>query len=166
MKTLEIKSLLREVCHEIGGEWLMVGGAFILLEYDEHRPVKNVDLVPILHPNLSFVEAEYALMTAAARLKFDPQVVTVNTKDYLDTFPGWPEEALEWRKGKVGSVAKPSLALLVAMKLKRGSTVDLNDLKLAVEKEGRGAFDERRFRRLANSLVQVKFDGLRARLGL
>lgn len=166
MDSKTIEALIEEICQKIGGEWLLVGGSLVQVEYDGARATEDIDLVPIRHPTLSDVKSQDALFKAAAVLGLDAESVNSAARFFLSETPDWHDDAEEWRRGPLGAVYKPSLALFTALKLRRGTEVDISDIQSAVRKEGRGAFREARFRRFADARVQTKFDLLRARLGL
>jgi hypothetical protein len=166
MENEKIEAVLNEVCHKIGGDWLLVGGCLVQLEYDGGRATDDIDLIYVSDPKKSAIQAQDELFQAAFRLGLDPESVNSAASFFVSELPGWEGELREWRQGPAGRILKPSLALFTALKLARGSEIDLQDIASAVRKEGRGSFHEGRFRALANAKVQAKFDLLRARFGL
>jgi hypothetical protein len=166
MENEKIEAILDEICQKIGGEWLLVGGCLVQLEYDGARATEDIDLIHIFDPAKTSVKAQDELFKAASQLGLDPESVNSAAGFFVSELPGWEDELEEWRHGPAGRVLKPSLTLFVALKLARGSEIDLQDISSAVRKEGRGSFHEGRFRALANAKLQAKFDLLRARLRL
>jgi hypothetical protein len=166
MDNEKIEAILDEVCQKIGGDWLLVGGCLVQLEYDGARATEDIDLVHVSDPTKSAVKAQDELFKAAFQLGLDPESVNSAASFFVSELPGWEGELREWRHGPAGRVLKPSLTLFVALKLARGSDIDLQDIASAVRKEGRGAFHEGRFRALTNAKIQAKFDLRRARFGL
>ncbi len=166
MEAAKIEALLEKICQEIGGDWLLVGGSLVQIEYDGQRATEDIDLVPISHPSLSDVRAQDALFKAAKTLGLDPENVNSAARFFVREFPEWQLEVVSFREGPSGRVFRPTLTLFVALKLKRGTEVDLGDIRAAVRKEGAIAFVESRFREISDDRLQAKFDSLRTQLGL
>lgn len=166
MDAAKIEALLEAICQRVGGDWLLVGGSLVHLEYDGARATADIDLVPIGHPTYSDVRAQDELFKAAHALGLDAENVNSAARFFVADIPLWREEVLEWRHGPAGRVFRPTLALFVALKLARGTEIDLLDIRSAVKKEGAGEFREDRFRKIANSKIQSKFDSSRAGLGI
>jgi hypothetical protein len=166
MDSAKIEAIINAICQRIGGEWLLVGGGLVQIEYNGGRATYDIDLILIRHPTLSDVQSQDALFKAAAEIGLDPESVNSAARFFIGELAGWEENIEEWRRGPAGAVYKPSLALFTALKLRRATEVDIGDIQSAVRKEGRGSFREARFRALANARVQSKFDLIRARLGL
>lgn len=163
MQSANIEALLDEICQKIGGDWLLLGGSLVLLEYDGARATEDIDLVQIRASGKSEVKAQDELFQAAFRLGMDPESVNSAARFFVGEFKGWEHEIRELRRGSAGCVYKPTLTLFVASKLSRATETDLRDIELAIQKEGVGAFDEKRFRDLSGPAVQANFDRLRTR---
>ncbi len=160
------KALIEEVCQTIGGDWLLVGGSLVQLEYDAERATEDIDLVQIHHASMSEPKAQDELFKAAFRLGLGPESVNSAARFFLTEIKGWETEVVEWRRGPAGCVRRPSLNLFMALKLSRGTEIDLRDVEKALAKEGAQAFNEARFCALADKKAQARFDEIRGRLGL
>jgi hypothetical protein len=166
MEVVKIEGLLEKICQTVGGDWLLVGGSLVQIEYDAERGTEDIDLVPISHPTLSDVRAQDELFKAAKALGLEPENVNSAARFFVGEIPEWQIEVVSFREGPAGRIFRPSLNLFVALKLKRGTEVDLGDIRSAVKKEGLKAFVETRFREIADAKTQARFDSLRASLGL
>jgi hypothetical protein len=166
MDVLKVESLLDKICQTVGGDWLLVGGSLVQIEYDANRGTEDIDLVPISHPSFSDVKAQDELFKAAKSIGLDPENVNSAARFFVGEFQEWQLEVIAFREGPAGRIFRPTLALFVGLKLKRGTEIDLEDIRAAVRKEGRIAFVESRFREISDITVQAKFDAFRASLGL
>lgn len=166
VEALIVEALLKDICQNVGGEWLLLGGSLVQLEYDGDRATADIDLLSLSHPDLSETRTQDELFKAAIRLGLDAESVNSAARFFLTETPGWESELIEWKKGAKGRVYRPSLTLFVALKLKRGTEVDIRDIEFAVKKEGASAFMEERFTALADAKTQALFVKLRSRFGI
>jgi hypothetical protein len=166
MDPAKIEALLNEVCQTIGGDWLLVGGSLVQIEYNGGRATEDIDLVQVSHPTLTPVKCQDELFKAAFRLGLDPESVNSAARFFVSEVKGWEGELVEMKVGAKGRILKPTLTLFVALKLRRGTEADLLDVRSAVLKEGVGRFDRTKFDVMVDSSVQIRFDGLRKKFGL
>lgn len=52
-QTEQAKEILRFLCDDLGGDWLLIGGTLVRLYFDSIRGTEDIDLVRIRHPELS-----------------------------------------------------------------------------------------------------------------
>jgi len=166
MQTANIETLLTEICQKIGGEWLLIGGSLVILEFDGERATEDIDLVQIRAVGKSEAKAQDELFRAAFRIGLDPETVNSAARFFVSEVPGWESEILPFRTGPVGTVFRPSLTLFVALKMRRGTEIDLGDVKAAVKKEGAAMFDVTKFHALAGEKAAQEFARRRKDLGL
>lgn len=166
MDPAKVEALLNEVCQVIGGDWLLVGGSLVQIEYNGGRATEDIDLVQIAHPSLSPVRCQDELFKAAFRLGLDPESVNSAARFFVSEVKGWENELVEMKTGSQGRIFKPTLTFFVALKLRRGTESDLLDVRAAVRKEGSAKFDNERFNAMVDPVIQARFEGLRSTLGL
>lgn len=166
MQTANIETLLTEICQKIGGEWLLIGGSLVILEFDGKRATEDIDLVQIRAHGKSEAKAQDELFQAAMRIGLDPETVNSAARFFVSEISGWESEIMPLRTGPVGTVFRPSLTLFAALKFRRGTEIDLRDVAVAVAKEGSVKFDEAKFRALAGENATRAFDRKRKDLGL
>jgi len=166
LEAAKVEALLEDICQNVGGEWLLLGGSLVQLEYDGGRATDDIDLLSLGHPELSETRTQDELFKAAIRLGMDAESVNSAARFFLDETPGWQTEIQAWKKGVKGAVYKPTLTLFIILKLKRGTDIDLRDIEFAVKKEGVSAFSQERFEKLADEKVRALFVIQRARFGL
>lgn len=166
MNSAKIRAIIEEVCQKVGGDWLLLGGSLVQLEYDGGRATEDIDLVQIRHSHHSEVRAQDELFKAAHRQGLDPEQVNSAAKFFISELKGWESEILPLAHGPAGRVFKPTLTLFVATKLRRASEIDQQDVIYALEKEGRASFDEEKFRALVGKEILANFEIMRVKLGL
>jgi hypothetical protein len=161
-----VEALLSDLCQNVGGDWLLAGGSLVLIEFGGGRPTEDIDIVNLTHPTLSPVASQTELFRAALRLGLSAENVNSPVGFFVNEIPGWQSHLVEMRTGPKGRIFRPDLALLVTLKLRRGTETDLEDLRVAFAKAGLKEFDEAAFRQMASREIQSRFSKLRKTLGL
>jgi len=130
-----IRLLLDEICSKLGGNWLLTGGALVLLEFDDKREAHNVDLVPI-DPKEGVMALQRKIDSLSQPLGFTPAGVRAVATGYLNEVPDWRRYVVELNQGPSGRLLRPDLTLFTYLKLRRGTVKDISDLKSAIKKLG------------------------------
>lgn len=50
MEAAKVEALIEDICQNVGGEWLLLGGSLVQLEYDGGRATADIDLLSLGHP--------------------------------------------------------------------------------------------------------------------
>ncbi|MDR3608289.1 MAG: hypothetical protein P4M08_13040 [Oligoflexia bacterium] len=160
-----LDEIIAYLCDEIGGDWLLAGGALVRLEFDAERGTEDVDLVRVSHPELSDEMAKHTLFKWLIARGSGPEWVNSAVEPFVREVPNWQNELVFVRAGRKGRILRPTLTLFAYLKLRRGTDIDLSDIRAAVAKCPEG-FDERKFRLWADLKTLSRFEQHRAALGL
>lgn len=160
MEKAKADEILEKLCQEIGGDWLLLGGTLVQLYYDGARSTEDIDLVQMAHPSKSKEVAQDELFRfTMSRWGMGPEYVNLAVEFFVRDLSGWEAEIQVYRHGPKGRVFRPSLTLFCALKVRRGSELDLRDLKTAIDKEGADQVD---WAKLQKWLPQEKLKAVRA----
>jgi hypothetical protein len=134
MEISKIRKILDELCQTIGGDWLLVGGALVQIEFNEQRATEDIDLALIA----SSGKSEAVLQTELFRfsmnaLQIGPESVNLAVTPFLNDIPGWRDECKLLQAGAAGNIYRPTLTLFIALKMKRASSIDLSDIREALK---------------------------------
>jgi hypothetical protein len=162
----EIQTVVRVLTEEVGGDWVLLGGALTRLAYDPSRSTRDVDLVAIPRKQESEESLLNRLYQCLATTRLGPEVINSAVKPFLSAAEGWQEHVSLLRVGSIGRILQPSLTLFLFLKLQRASVSDLNDIRSAIHTRGATEFDARVFHRWASPSLWSRFESLRADLGL
>ncbi len=165
METQAVEEILNYLCEELGGDWLLTGGSLVRLSFDASRSTEDVDLVRIRHGSLSDEAARNALFKWLIGRGLGPEWVNSAVEPFVREIPGWERELALLRAGSAGRIYRPNLTLFVYLKLRRGTEIDLGDIRKAVPKCAEG-FDEARFLRWAAQPLRERYERVRSTLGL
>lgn len=137
MEKAKTEQILEKLCQEIGGDWLLVGGTLVQLYYDGARSTEDIDLVQISHPSKSREVAQNELFQFTQKSwGMGPEYVNLSVEFFVRDLPGWESEVRLLKTGSQGRIFRPSLTLFCALKARRGSELDLQDIQVAIQKEG------------------------------
>ena len=135
MENLKVRRILDEICQKIGGDWLLVGGALVQLELQTDRSTEDVDLAFIRHEHKSVTAAQNELFQFSMKeLQIGPESLNLSVTFFLDQIPNWKNECVLLQSGAIGNVFRPNLSLFIALKLNRASSIDLQDIRFALDK--------------------------------
>src|SRR6185437_3743829 len=145
MEISKIRKILEELCQNIGGDWLLVGGALVQIEFNAERATEDIDLARIA----STAKSEAVLQTELFRfsmreLQVGPESLNLAVSPFLDDIKGWRDECKLLQTGSNGSVFRPSLSLFIALKMKRASSIDLSDVREALKHWPSEELDEKK----------------------
>jgi hypothetical protein len=166
METSKINGLLNELCQKVGGKWLLTGGSLIQLEIDGHRATEDIDLVAIEHETLSHIAAQDELFKAAIRQGLSPESVNSAASFFVQRIAGWKNHLIELRTGPKGAIFRPDLTLFLALKLGRGTEIDLSDVASAVKAFDSKEFNFERFKQMVEPKTRELFEKLRSKWSL
>ncbi|MBS1960844.1 MAG: hypothetical protein JST04_01405 [Bdellovibrionales bacterium] len=165
MEPQTIEEILAHLIEEIGGDWLLAGGALVRLNFDADRGTEDIDLARMGHPTLSAQAALNEFYRWLIARGDGPERVNTAVEPFLEEVPHWNKEVVELRKGSRGRIYRPNLTLFVYLKLRRGTEIDLEDVRKAAPNCQEG-FDEAKFLSWGNEATSAKFRRARKSLGL
>ena len=142
-----------------------MGGALVRLNFDSSRGTEDIDLVRMNHPELSDTAAKNTLYKWLIKKGLGPEWVNSAVEPFIREIQEWETEVVPLQTGARGKVYRPTLTVFVYLKLRRGTEIDLMDIKKAVPKCPEG-FDEKKFMKWADDATKKKFTKLRANLGI
>lgn len=147
MEKAKTEQILEKLCHEIGGDWLLVGGTLVQIYYDGARSTEDIDLVQISHPSKSREVAQNELFRFTQdSWGMGPEYVNLSVEYFVRDLSGWESEVRLLRSGSQGRIFRPSLTLFCALKARRGSELDLQDIQSAIRKEGLRELDREKLK--------------------
>jgi hypothetical protein len=162
-KTLqEVLTYLKD---ELGGDWLLTGGSLVRLGFDSSRGTEDIDLVRIRHPEFSDEKSRNELFQWLLKRGLGPEWVNTAVEPFVREVPSWERELVRLQSGTRGQIFRPNLTLFVYLKLRRGSEIDLGDIRTVAPQCPEG-FDEARFMSWADQKLQTRFRAQRSALGI
>lgn len=166
MESKTIEEVLAFLCENLGGDWLLTGGALVRLNFDENRGTEDLDLVRIRHPELSDEAAKNQLFKWLIQRGLGPEWVNSAVEPFVREVEEWDREVVLLRDGPRGKIFRPCLTLFVYLKLRRGSEIDLADIQKAAENCVE-RFDEAKFLTWAkgNKLLLIRYQSIKSWLG-
>jgi hypothetical protein len=129
-----LEKLLANLVDEVGGDWMLAGGALVRLVFDANRGTEDIDLMRISHPEDSMEVSLNLIFRHAIGLGLGPEWINTAMTPFVRMATGWESELALLRTGKKGRLHRPTLTLFTFLKLERGSEVDLNDIIAAFRK--------------------------------
>ena len=161
MESSKISKILEFLCQNVGGDWLLVGGALVQIELSSERATEDIDLALISHPTKSEAVAQNELFQySMQQLQIGPESVNLAVMPFLNGFLGWQTECKILKSGTNGNIFRPNLTLFIALKLGRASAIDLKDIRLALEKFPREELNETRLKEWLTPEAFKQFCGL------
>jgi hypothetical protein len=125
-----IEQVVMAVADRLDGEWLLVGGSLVALWIDGRRTTEDVDLVPVRGPK----DARMALLGLAADLGLPVEALNSAADFFVERIKGWTDEIEVLRRGRRGTVYRPSPTLFLLLKARRLSDADLGDCLALLDK--------------------------------
>lgn len=159
------QEILKYLCNELGGDWLLTGGALVRLKFDGNRATEDIDLMKISHPTLSDEVTRNELFRWLMKHGLGPEWVNAAVEPFVREAKGWENELVLLEEGSRGRVFRPSLTLFVYLKLRRGTAIDIADLKVAAASCAE-KFDESKFSHWADKKTKDRFIKNRVVLGI
>lgn len=136
MEKAKARLVLDELCQSIGGDWLLIGGTLVQLWYNGARSTEDIDLLHIAHSSKSKELAQNDLFRfSMSRLGIGPEEINLSCEFFVKELAGWEEEIILFQMGAAGRIFRPSLTLFCALKARRGSELDWEDVSTALKKE-------------------------------
>jgi hypothetical protein len=156
-----IEQVVQAVADRLDGEWLLVGGSLVALWIDGRRTTEDVDLVPVRGSK----DARLALFGLAADLGLPVEALNSAADFFVERIKGWTDEIEVLRRGKRGTVYRPSATLFLLLKARRLSEADLADCLALLEKALRESLPVDAARVLGEmaSLPEPEDEGVRGR---
>lgn len=140
MKKLNLA--LNHLCQKVGGEWMLLGGSLIAYDVDSTRGTEDIDLVRI---DAQSPAQKVELMQEMLKLGISVEQFNSSVDFYVNQIANWKEHKVLLSSGARGKIFRPSLSLFAILKLRRGTPLDLEDVKLAAKKWGREEFNKESF---------------------
>lgn len=156
-----IDSIVQAVADRLEGEWLLVGGSLVALWIDARRTTEDVDLVPVRGSK----DARLNLLGLAADLGLPVESLNSAADFFVERIPNWTDEIEVLRKGKRGTVYRPSPTLFLLLKVRRLSEEDLSDCLALLDKAAKESLplDAKRVLRDLDTLPAPEDKGVRGR---
>lgn len=161
MDRRRIDAIVQAVADRLDGDWLLVGGSLVALWIEPRRTTEDVDLVPVRGSK----DARMALLGLAADLGLPVEALNSAADFFVERIPGWTEEIAVLRKGRRGTVHRPSPTLFLLLKIRRLSEADLRDCSALLDKAARESLvvDAARVAREIDALPAAEDEGVRGR---
>jgi len=160
LDTVKTKEVLTYLCEELGGDWFLTGGTLVRLQFDASRGTDDIDFVQISHPALNPTQCKNQLYQWLIQNGLGPEWVNDAVEPFLRSVPDWQSETREMQSGSKGRIFRPTLTLFIYLKLKRGTEIDLEDIRSAIPHCPEG-LDEKKFRKWADKNTIQKFEKLK-----
>ena len=125
-----IETVVQAVADRLDGDWLLVGGALVALWFEPGRTTEDVDLVGIG----GGAERRLELLGLASDLGLPVEALNSAADFFVERVPGWRDEVEVLRRGKRGTVYRPTPTLFLILKAGRLSDRDLLDCEGLLDK--------------------------------
>jgi hypothetical protein len=125
------RSTVARIVHAIGdrlGRWLVVGGAAMALWLAPRRITEDIDVVPITQTGRERLE----LMELAEQLGVPIESVNSAADFFVRRIEGWQDELELLYQGVSSTVYRPNATLMLLLKMRRLSELDLGDCELVL----------------------------------
>lgn len=164
MDRQRIDTVVQAVADRLDGEWLLVGGSLVALWIEPRRTTEDVDLVPVRGAK----DARMALLGLAADLGLPVEALNSAADFFVERIPKWTSEIAVLRKGKRGTIYRPSATLFLLLKIRRLSEGDLSDCVALFDKAAKESLplDAARVLREIDALPEPEDEGVRGRRDL
>lgn len=153
MDVSNLKIWLRELCQEVGGDWLLVGGSLGVLSLGITRSTHDIDLLD-LAPEVDRVRRKTELLTAAKRFGLTPEQLNSAADFFVQRCDGWQGNLVLLEDFGGSRVFRPNLTLFMALKLNRGTEIDVEDARSAWSVYPQSEFNPELFARWSNKRAQ------------
>jgi hypothetical protein len=156
-----IDAIVQAVADRLDGEWLLVGGSLVALWIEPRRTTEDVDLVPVRGAK----DARMSLLGLASDLGLPVEALNSAADFFVERIPNWTDEIEVLRKGRRGTVYRPSPTLFLLLKVRRLSEEDLRDCSALLDKAARESLpvDSARVVRAMDTLPAAEDEGVRGR---
>jgi hypothetical protein len=165
MDSKQLEDILTYLCEELGGDWLLTGGALVRHEFDAQRGTEDVDLVRFASREMSDEAAKTLLFKWLIARGLGPEWVNSAVEPFVKEVPNWSRETVLIRAGSKGNILRPNLSLFTYLKFRRGTEIDILDVQKALPKCPEG-FDEPKFLSWADAKTSARFRAFRKKLGI
>ncbi len=159
----KVSLLLDDLCQNVGGEWLLLGGALALHLFESKRITHDIDIVPI-KDQVGPLDLKI-LFERAKLLSLSPEQVNSAVLHFLEECEGWQKHLVCVQKGQKGKIFRPSLSLYMALKLNRGTAIDVEDVERAINYCPKTEFQDAYFQVWANAKAKKHLETHRAKWG-
>jgi hypothetical protein len=126
----KLKSWLKELCQSVGGDWLLVGGSLALIEFGVGRATHDIDLIDLAAP-AERVRRKTALLLRARTLGITPEQLNSAADFFVNQCVGWESHLVKIEDFGNSRIFRPNLTLYLALKLNRGTPIDVKDAQAA-----------------------------------
>lgn len=154
---IRLNEVLDAITGELGGEWLLLGGALVATWLDERRTTEDIDIVAIE----SAADDRLRLMRLAEKLGLPVEAVNSAADFFVRKVPDWRVHLEPFRRGARGVIYRPTPTLFVLLKMRRLSATDLDDCAamLSVAAEQKLAVDVERLQQAFEALAPTDDPG-------
>ncbi len=151
-----LDKVLLQIVNEVGGDWVLVGASVLLAVDPLFRATQDIDLVDISKDEGGAVERLTKVILNAKTLGLTPDHINGSAGFFLRQIKGWEKFLVLMKSTKEGRVYRPDANLYLALKLKRGTDIDVEDSKIAL-KMFPGEFNEMKFFALADQIAKLRY---------
>jgi hypothetical protein len=134
MNASQVQKIVDYLTNDLGGDWFLTGGALVQLIFNPARGTEDVDFVRISHPQLSDEASRNQLYQWLMSNGLGPEWVNPAVEPFVREVGSWQQELVPLQQGARGRVFRPNLTLFVYLKLRRGTSIDLADIREAAGK--------------------------------
>lgn len=166
MDTKQIDEILTYLTDQLGGDWLLAGGSLVRLVFDGSRGTEDIDLARMREsPHLSRDAALASLYQKLIADGLGPEWVNTALEPFVAAVPDWMDHVVLLKEGGMGRIFRPTLTLFAFLKLRRGTDIDMQDVRAAA-RACPEKFDEHQFMAWADPLLQARYLAAKSSLGL
>ncbi len=162
-----LTDVLTYLTETVGGDWLLTGGSLVRLEFDDTRSTEDIDLAHFVSAAAQSIPTKESALSQLYRWLIQqgsgPEWVNLAVEAFLNEVPNWRTHVVEMKRGSQGAVFRPTLTLFVYLKLRRGTPIDLDDIRAAAKKCPE-SFDLALLRSWGNARVNEKVASLKGEL--
>jgi len=127
MRHKDILILYNELLKNLRGDWLLVGGALLLVLGISDRITIDIDLVPL---DEITNKDQLKIMKIAEDNNFPPETINFAAEFFVKKQKNWREELVILFESENTKLYRPSKKLFRLLKEQRGTETDLMDIEI------------------------------------
>lgn len=152
-----LDALVTQICEQLDGEWLLIGGAIVALWLEPRRTTEDVDIIGLAGSSAQ----RLALMTLAESAGLPVEAVNSAADFFVERIENWRSHLVVFRSGTRGTVYRPDGTLFLLLKMRRLDEHDLADCTALVASGE--SFDHARVEGALRALPPAANPGQKAR---
>ncbi len=147
-----LNKFIKEAAEQLSGDWVLIGGSAMLLMDIQTHPTMDIDIAGSKNAKQKDI---LTLMQIAEKLNLPIEAINQAGAFFLFSIKDWQKQLIQIHKGKNAIFFIPTPSLMILLKIKRMSEIDLIDC-LNIVKAHRDLNFENISREIKNEIKKVQ----------